>query len=99
VDGERVGAISCQRLQDRIGGLGPDEWLWVVVVGLDEGGDGGLQFLDAAMCLLRSFLYRRSDLKRSRVKRPLKYPSLRRIALTLASHIPAASKNPFAWIS
>ena len=49
VDRECVRAISCDGLEDGIGGLGPDERLGVVIVGLDEGGDVGLQFLDAAM--------------------------------------------------
>ena len=49
MDIESVGAVSSDGLEDRIGGLGPDEGLWVVVVGLDEGGDGGLQFVHAAM--------------------------------------------------
>ena len=40
MDGEGVGAVSGDGLEDRIGGLGPDEGLRVVVVGLDEGADG-----------------------------------------------------------
>ena len=44
-----MGAISCDGLKDVIGGFGPDERLWVIVMGLDEGGDGGLELMDAAM--------------------------------------------------
>jgi hypothetical protein len=44
-----VRAISCERLKDGFGGLGPDEWLWIIVVGRDEGDDIDLQFLTAAM--------------------------------------------------
>ena len=47
--GEGFGAISGDGLEDGIGGLGPDEGLGVVVVGLDEGGNVGLEFVDAAM--------------------------------------------------
>src|ERR1700732_3448841 len=49
MDYEGVGAISCERLKDGIGSLGPDKRLRVVIVGLDEGGDIDLQLLDAAM--------------------------------------------------
>jgi hypothetical protein len=45
MDREGIGAISGDGLEDGIGGLGPDERLWVVVVGLDV----SLQFVDAAM--------------------------------------------------
>ena len=37
------------RLEDGIGCLGPDERLGVVIVGLDEGGNIGLEPIDAAM--------------------------------------------------
>ena len=47
--GEGVGAISGDGLQDSIGGFGPDERFWVIVRGLDEGVDGGLEFMHAAM--------------------------------------------------
>jgi hypothetical protein len=46
---EGVGAISGDGLEDGIGGLGPDERRRIVVVGPDEGGDSGSQFVDAAM--------------------------------------------------
>jgi hypothetical protein len=35
MDSEGVGAISGDGLEDRIGGIGPNEGLRVVVVGLD----------------------------------------------------------------
>ena len=44
-----VGAISGNGLEDGIGGLGPDEGFRIVVVGMNECGDGGLQFVHAAM--------------------------------------------------
>jgi hypothetical protein len=47
--GEGVGAISSDRVEYGIGALGPDERLWVVIMGVDEGGDVGLEFIDAAM--------------------------------------------------
>jgi hypothetical protein len=49
MDGEGVGAISRDGLEDGIGGLGPDERLWVGIIGLDEAGDGDLELVDAAM--------------------------------------------------
>jgi hypothetical protein len=49
MDDEGVGAVASDRLKNRIGGLGPDKRLGVVVVSLDEGGDVGLQCVDAAM--------------------------------------------------
>jgi hypothetical protein len=49
MDGEGVGAISSDCVEDGIGALGPDERLWVVIMGPDEGGDAGLEFIDAAM--------------------------------------------------
>jgi hypothetical protein len=49
VDRESVGTISCEGLEDGIGGLGPDKRLRVVVVHLNEGCDVSLQFADAAM--------------------------------------------------
>ena len=49
MDCEGVGAISRQRLKNGVGGLGPDERLRVVIVGLDEGSDVSLQLLHAAM--------------------------------------------------
>ena len=52
MDLQRLGAISCDGLKDVIGGFGPDERLWVIVMGLDEGGDGGLGLMDAALDLL-----------------------------------------------
>ena len=47
--GQSIGAISRDRLEDGIGCLGPDEWLGLVIVGLDEGGDIGLEPIDATM--------------------------------------------------
>ena len=47
--GQSVRAISRDRLEDGIGCLGPDERLGVVIVGLDEGGNIGLEPIDAAM--------------------------------------------------
>src|SRR6516225_524463 len=47
--GQSVRAISRDRLEDGIGCLGPDERFGVVIVGLDEGGDIGLEPIDAAM--------------------------------------------------
>jgi len=49
MDREGVRAISRDGVEDGIGGLGPDERLWVGIMGLDEGGDGGLELVDAAM--------------------------------------------------
>jgi hypothetical protein len=49
MDLESVGAIPCDGLQNGIGGFGPEERLWVVIIGLDKGGDGGLEIRDAAM--------------------------------------------------
>jgi hypothetical protein len=49
VNGEGVGAISGDGLENVVGGFGPDEGLRVVVVNLDEGGDGGFEFVHAAM--------------------------------------------------
>jgi hypothetical protein len=46
---EGIGAISRDRLEDGISALGPDERLGVGIVGLNESGDVGLEFLDAAM--------------------------------------------------
>jgi hypothetical protein len=51
MDGEGVGAVASDRLKNGIGGLGPDKRLGVVVVSLDEGGDVGLQRVDAALDL------------------------------------------------
>ena len=45
--GEGIGAGN--GLEDGIGGLRPDEGFRIVVVGMDECGDGGLQFVHAAM--------------------------------------------------
>jgi hypothetical protein len=36
-------------LKDIIGGFGPNERLWVIVMGLAEGGDGGFELMDAAI--------------------------------------------------
>src|SRR5690242_2486647 len=47
--GEGIGAISGNGLEDGIGGLRPDEGFRIVVAGMDECGDGGLQFVHAAM--------------------------------------------------
>ena len=47
--GQSIGAISRDCFEDGIGCLGPDEWLGLVIVGLDEGGDSGLEPIDAAM--------------------------------------------------
>ena len=47
--GEGLRAISRDCLEDGIGCLGPDEWLGVVIVGLNEGSDIGLELIDAAM--------------------------------------------------
>ena len=47
VDLQCLRAISCGGLKDIIGGLCPDDRLWVM--GLDEGGDGGLELMNAAM--------------------------------------------------
>ena len=47
--GEGVGAISGNGLEDGIGGLSPDERFRTVIVGMNECGDGGLQFVHAAM--------------------------------------------------
>ena len=41
--------MSRDRLEDGIGCLGPDEWLGLVIVGLDDDGDIGLEPIDAAM--------------------------------------------------
>ena len=49
MDGEGIGAISGNALEDGIGGLGPDEGFRIVVVGMDECGDGDLQLVHAAM--------------------------------------------------
>jgi hypothetical protein len=49
MDREGVGTISCDRLEDGIGAFCPNERFWIVVMGLDEGGDVGLEILDAAM--------------------------------------------------
>ena len=49
MDGEGIGAISSDRVEDGIGALGPDKRLWVVIMGPDEGGDIGLELIDAAM--------------------------------------------------
>src|SRR5438552_6452189 len=49
MDGQGVGAISSDRVEYGIGALGPDERLWVVIMGVDEGGDVGLELIDAAM--------------------------------------------------
>jgi hypothetical protein len=44
------GIISRDRLENGIGCLGPDEWLGVVIVGLDdEAGDISLEPIDTAM--------------------------------------------------
>ena len=43
MDGEGVGAISCDGLEYGIGGFGADERLRVAIVRLDEGGDIGLE--------------------------------------------------------
>src|SRR4051794_9199677 len=47
-DAERVGAISNDRVKYGISALGPDERLWVLIMGVDQGGDVGLEFIDAA---------------------------------------------------
>ena len=47
--GQGLRAISRDCLEDGIGCLGPDEGLGLVIVGLDEGGDIGLELIDAAM--------------------------------------------------
>ena len=47
--GQGLRAISRDGLEDGIGCLGPDEGLGLVIVGLDEGGDIGLELIDAAM--------------------------------------------------
>ena len=46
--GQSVRAISRDRLEDGIGCLGPDERLRVVIVGLNEGSDIGLELIAAA---------------------------------------------------
>ena len=47
--GQGLRAISRDCLEDGIGCLGPDEWLGVVIVGLNKGCDIGLELIDAAM--------------------------------------------------
>jgi hypothetical protein len=47
--GQGLRTISCDRFEDGIGCLGPDEWLGVVIVVLNEGSDIGLELIDAAM--------------------------------------------------
>src|SRR5215469_6322876 len=49
MDREGIGAISRDRLEDGIGALGPDKRLGVGIMGLNESGDVGLEFLDTAM--------------------------------------------------
>ena len=49
MDRQGVGAIACDRLEDGISSLRPDEGLWVGIVDLDERGDVGLEIVDAAM--------------------------------------------------
>src|SRR5215469_4305877 len=49
MDREGIGAISRDRLEDGIGALGPDERLGVGIMGLNESGEVGLEFLDTAM--------------------------------------------------
>jgi len=44
-----VGAIACDRLEDGVSSLGPDEGLWVGIVDLNECGDVGFEIMDAAM--------------------------------------------------
>ena len=47
--GQGLRAISRDCLEDGIGCLDPDEWLGVVIVGLNEGSNVGLELIDAAM--------------------------------------------------
>src|SRR6516164_1839519 len=47
--GQSLRAISRDCLKDGIGSLGPDEWLGMVIVGLNKGRDIGLELIDAAM--------------------------------------------------
>ena len=49
MNGQGLRAISGDCLEDGIGCLGPDEWLGVVIVVLNEGSDIGLELIDAAM--------------------------------------------------
>src|SRR5271169_5132652 len=49
MDRQGVGAIACDRLQDGVSRLGPDEGLWVGIVELNECGDVGFEIVDAAM--------------------------------------------------
>jgi hypothetical protein len=49
MDCQGVGAIACDRLEDGISSLGPDEGLWVGIVDLNECGDVGFEIVDAAM--------------------------------------------------
>ena len=47
--GQCLRAITRDCLEDGIGCPGPVEWLGVVIVGLNEGSDIGLELIDAAM--------------------------------------------------
>src|ERR1700730_2194441 len=49
MDRPGVGAIACDRLEDGVSSLGPDEGLWVGIVDLNECGDVGFEIMDAAM--------------------------------------------------
>ena len=49
MDREGLGAIARDCLENGIGALGPDERLGIGIVGVNENGDVGLEFLDTAM--------------------------------------------------
>ena len=49
MDRQGVGAIACDRVEDGIGSLCPNEGLWVGIVDLNERGDDGFEIVDAAM--------------------------------------------------
>jgi hypothetical protein len=49
VDRQCIRAIACDRLEDGISGFGPDEGLWIIIVGFDECRNVGLEIADAVM--------------------------------------------------
>jgi hypothetical protein len=45
----KYGEVAGEAFQDLVGGLGPDERLWIVVPGLDPGGGVGFEIFDAVV--------------------------------------------------
>jgi len=49
MDGDRSSAVALDRREDVVGSLGPREWLWRIVVVVEDDGDGAFQGWDTTV--------------------------------------------------